>query len=573
MKRSLGLLACALPFFLAAACGGSDDGGASGAGGSSSVPAKYAPPPASSVVESGAVKIRREVFTIPGFAAPPNPSDPKGATPDELQRVRVVRWRVDADPPVPARAVVVLMPGFLGGGPSFDSLARGIVRRSKDGDALEAWAVDRRSNLLEDHHGNDVAEVLKNAELAKRYYVDEEEVEGKTFAGFKRQADLPFASEWGLETTVNDLRAIVSLVPQADRRGRVVLVGHSLGASIVEEYAAWDFAGTPGYSELAGLVLVDGGTGVEGAKELPDQTKYEKGGGAAPGGFGTAPGVTGVRASARYFELPLLGTAVYTGAAVVAMRALWAPKDVVADPERDGFLSTLMGGKVPKMTNRAALGLGFDDATNGLSFAAISCGKTTGPLVEYDSLLGGKLQQPSDLSQTYDWIEFDATDPKDATSLDDFGKVWFDGPGLDFAEWYFPQRLLIDAPMAGSLVLGDADWPVAAYGLRAQHGASMDLPIFGVPAALQGNDPAVFANLKKLVEATPIGPGRPAAGTPRTDPKAFDARAFGKLTHIDPLAGHDAPGSAVRDWQDALVAFARANSPDGGVVVPPKVGD
>ena len=39
----------------------------------------------------------------------------------------------------------------------------------------------------------------------------------------------------------------------------MVLGGHSLGASLTLAYASWDFGGGPGYKDLDGLVLIDGG--------------------------------------------------------------------------------------------------------------------------------------------------------------------------------------------------------------------------------------------------------------------------------------------------------------------------
>ena len=39
----------------------------------------------------------------------------------------------------------------------------------------------------------------------------------------------------------------------------MVLGGHSLGASLTLAYASWDFNGKPGYKDLDGLVLIDGG--------------------------------------------------------------------------------------------------------------------------------------------------------------------------------------------------------------------------------------------------------------------------------------------------------------------------
>ena len=233
-------------------------------------PVPYMPPPASTVVDASPVRIRRDVLHIEVPAPPPNPvAAQNGETPAANNRVRVVRYRVDSDPPQPARAIAVLMPGFLGGAGSFDPLARALVRRSTPDAAIEAWAIDRRANLLEDHHGLDVAEVRGDPELASNYYFGGSELEGRRFAGTLGQAQVAYMSEWGLATTIHDLHAVLDLIPQAQRKGHVVLIGHSLGASMAEEYAAWDFNGRPGYEDLAGLVLVDGTTGTEGSSTVP----------------------------------------------------------------------------------------------------------------------------------------------------------------------------------------------------------------------------------------------------------------------------------------------------------------
>lgn len=532
-------------------------------------PAPYTPPPESVVVEEGPVRIRRDVFLVPGVTPPPNPVT-GSATPAEYNAVRVVRYRVDADPPAPARAVAVLMPGFLGGAGSYDPMARAVVRRSKDGEAFEAWAIDRRANLLEDHHGLDVAEFRKDPEIAKRYYFEEEAAEGKTFAGFVDQAKVDYASEWGLGTTIGDLRRVIEIVAPAERKARVFLVGHSLGATIAEAYAAWDFDGKPGYGELAGLVLVDGVARQEGAAAPPlTEDEYMQGTGMGPGGF-APPGLDAIRKSTRYIALPLLGLKVYPVAAVAGMRALWTPTEITEDPYRDSaFLTLLSLSQVPRMTNRAAMGFAMDDASNGVSFAAVSCGESKGgALGEYDSLFGTKLVQPSDPTATYDWVEYDATSPREHTSLDDISRSWFEGPSLDFAEWYFPARLSLDAQAASTLVLKDGDWPLAAHGIRAIHGASMDLPIFAAVANLVG-DTAALDPLRALVQNVPIGPERPLAGTPRTEPDAFRVLDIIELTHIDPLSGTDDGGGDVTKWYDALTTWMTTNSPAGGVVLAP----
>ena len=531
----------------------------------------YMPPPTSTLVEQGQVAIRREVFLVAAPSPAPNPLlVESAATPPQYNFVRVVRYRVDTgtEPPRPARAIMLLMPGFLGGAGSFDPLARALVRRSLSDGAIEAWAIDRRSNLLEDQHGLDVAEVKQDPELARRYYFTGDEIEGRRYAGVRPQDELAFVSEWGLKTTVEDLRAVVRLIPQAERRARLFLLGHSLGASIVEQYAAWDFAGTAGYSELAGLVLVDGRSGIEGSAKLPfGEDDYVNG--VTVGSFGRV-GLSQIRQNDRYFVLPLLGGDVYPVTAISALRAAFSPTEIVSDPDRDVAMRVLIGRRdLPPMTNRAIVGFAFDESSCNLSFASVSCGQSVGgPLEEYSGVLGAKLLRPADPTATYDWQE--PLDDAQATTLGDLAKSWFSGPSLDFAEWYFPVRLTLDAMTAGTLTMKETDWPVARFGLRALHGAKLDLPIYALATQLAGKgagDPQAFESLRSLVSAVPIGPGRPLAGTPRSESAAFTVRADDKLTHIDPLMGHDRPGSRIQGFYQSLVEFMQKSSPHGGIVI------
>jgi len=187
---------------------------------------------------------------------------------------------------------------------------------------------------------------------------------------------------------------------------------------------------------------------------------------------------------------------------------------------------------------------------------------------EYDSLFGVRLLHPTDPAATYDWKDFDATAPAEHTALAELARSWYEGPGLDFSEWYFPQRLPADVAVANSLTLQESDWPAAEYRLRAFHGKAMDLPILGHAAGLMGGDVARFDKLRALVSATPIGPDRPLAGEARASEKAFATLGSPQLSHIDPLLGADAPGSAVAAWYDQLAAWAREHSPAGGVSVP-----
>ena len=70
--------------------------------------------------------------------------------------------------------------------------------------------------------------------------------------------DAKFVSEWGLKVQLGDLRRRRQRL-RGRRRREVILGGHSAGASTAVAYAAWDFGGRPGYREIDGLVLIDGG--------------------------------------------------------------------------------------------------------------------------------------------------------------------------------------------------------------------------------------------------------------------------------------------------------------------------
>lgn len=569
-RRAGWLLAAPL---LALACNASPDSPDSGGD-------PLTPPPDSTVVESAPVAIRREIFLVPGAAAPANPVTGASA-PAALNAVRVVRYRVDADPPKPARAILILMPGFLGGAGSFDPLARALVRRSTPDEPLEAWAIDRRPNLLEDHHGLAVAVARRDPEAARRYYVGGETVAGRRFADHPDAASVSYLSEWGLATTVADVRAVISLVPPGERLGRVVLLGHSLGASIAETYAAWDFPDGPGYRDLASLVLVDGVARVEGqAQPGITQDQYEQGGGT--GFSGPNPGLKGVRTSDPYTTLPLLGAGVYPITALTAMYAAWRPQQVrtaAEDPDRSGVLTLLLSAReLPAMTNRAALGLAFDRGSCGLTFAAVSCGAPSGgPMESYESpIFGGRLSRPADPKATYGWTEWSDAMPAGNTSLDELAATWFlwptptTGAGVDFAEWYFATRLPLDVSAANTLTLQEGDWPVKRHGLRAMHGRAMDLPVLALSASLVGGpsgDPKPFLPLRALLANAPLGAGRPLAGTARTDERAFRIVSAGGMTHIDPLTAADRSPGMGPAWYDLLAAWLRLHSPVGGVVV------
>ena len=158
--------------------------------------------------------------------------------PAELQKVGVLKIGRPA-----ASRVLVLVGGREGGAAVFGHTARNLAERSDD---LQVWAVDRREQNLADLSG-----FGRGAEEATEYYL------GGHYTA-REQADHLFAASWGVGVLVEDLRRVVLAASDGGRR-EVVLGGVSVGATAALLYAGWDFDGTPGYRDLAGLAVVDGG--------------------------------------------------------------------------------------------------------------------------------------------------------------------------------------------------------------------------------------------------------------------------------------------------------------------------
>jgi pimeloyl-ACP methyl ester carboxylesterase len=161
---------------------------------------------------------------------------PPGPGPAKYDRVFVKQLG-----PRGADTVLVLVPGTLGGAGNVVPVARDIVRRVP---RLQVWVVDRREQAFED------TSVFRTGDpqRAQEYYL-----------GFQYRrvlgTDARFVADWGLKLQLTDLRSVVSRARRGGRR--VILGGHSAGASTAVAYAAWDFRGRPGYRDLSGLVLID----------------------------------------------------------------------------------------------------------------------------------------------------------------------------------------------------------------------------------------------------------------------------------------------------------------------------
>lgn len=536
--------AYALAFLALAACNGSGN---------------TAKPPA---VDDG-VAVTRHV--VDSEAPPANPAT-GDKTPAELNKAVFLRY-ASKTPPAEVKAILVLAPGFLGSANDFDYLGRRMVQRSAG--AIEVWALDRRSNLMEDHTGFDAAEAAGDPDIAAEYYFPRNgeplAIDGKTFAGFRDEAELAFMSEWGLDMHLRDVLTVVNQVPEPLRKKIVFVGGHSLGGYMTERFAAWDFDGDvstttdAGYNQVAGLVLLDGG-GESGENISADEWRdgYDM--------FGfPLPGVAGLRSGEgdRTIALGPLDRSLLVVFELVGMYAHYLPKAASTiwniTPSFNLAAGLLFGKQQFNASNEAVFGFAVDNDTEPVSIVQVSAGLPAGGAVERVDLdLGvfgssGSFLRPTDDAAFYTWEGFEAAG--ETTELDRFARMMFAGPS-DFVEWYFPARLPIDFQAVADLAVPVSTGTFADEArLRFAHVRRVDAPIFAV-AAGKGVAPEIssYDDLKALV-APVRGKTAPRSGD---DYKVVRAPTY---THIDVLAADDerAPNAYFSELSAWLLTQSRGS--------------
>ena len=220
-----------------------------------------------------------------------------GAHPEECDWIGYVRFRSANGPArsVDADAIMVIIPGFLGGAGTFDQVARNTVRAAAErGRPVEFWALDRRANCLEDHHGVHAGGACRQRVGRLRLLLERQGGRGQDLRGLQdgSRRGLPRASS-ALKRTVRDWNTIlVRGIPQpAHARAQGHLRGPlPLGGPLTAAYASWDFDGKEdtqddaGYNQCAGLVGLDTTLSVNG------EDSGVAGGGAALGLVGASGG-------------------------------------------------------------------------------------------------------------------------------------------------------------------------------------------------------------------------------------------------------------------------------------------
>jgi len=398
-----------------------------------------------------------EVHT-PGSGAPEEFPIPPGGkieqilgTGVDLNHVDYVRTRVASASGNP-RVILVLIPGFLGGAGTFDPIARDLVRTS--GGNLEVWAVNRRSNQLEDRRGGlhassmaeaaagDAAKIDQALAEGVRFYFPTSDVDGDGMpdgpftlpdalggnSDFIKlaQDDVRFGAYWGVDTYARDWRTLVLAARQVvGPEGLVIFGGHSMGTTWTGVFAAYDFDIGPGveagYQLVDGLLLFEGGGTRGPSASAPDEATYL----AAIDDL--VNDTTNVLPDSDIFLEDLFGfvNAVDIGAA----GELNGVAGTFAPTEPSVVQTTPLFGGIPinillqaPMTNRSLVGFFLDDefSTNGAfsaSFGFSANGTNAFNPIEF--LVPGDFYLAIDEGIRRTWIPFDSPrfDPADPNPL------------------------------------------------------------------------------------------------------------------------------------------------------------
>jgi hypothetical protein len=434
----------------------------------------------------------------------PEPAGPRPAACDWLS---YLRYRSADGPSASADAdrILIAQPGILEGAGAFDSVARNTVTKAAEqGVHIEFWALDRRSNCLEDRTG--IASGDQHS--AVDYYYRGKQVDGRTFDGYAGNAQLGWMAKLGIEQTVRDQYDLLTaeLPDQAQRKRKVLCGGHSLGGVITGYFAAADFDGNrattadAGYNQCAGYFALDTTVSTSLADlsgNLPDDTNLPDIG----LGYGVVQAGLDSGLLSRTLSAPvLLNPETMTLLGIAGMGALKAP-DAEADLPRylpsgvnieatnrflfskdtAAFLSGSPAVKDFRLSNAAVLGALMDDNSVPLAFLQTSVGFFDGGPVADKSfpVANGGDQQPGQYGTAYKaipdrpqgplytWRNYDRVGDPDDPGYRSADGTPFTGAGeevtdvrqlarslaeqpLDFTEQYFPTKLVTDIQLATS---------------------------------------------------------------------------------------------------------------------------
>ncbi len=378
-----------------------------------------------------------------------------------------------------AKNVLILMPGTFGGAGDFTPAAKALVKKDR---TLQVWALDRREQALEDTSmlEKGVKGEATPQEVFDYYLVDSILGDGYKFVD---TSAMDYAENWGMKTVLNDTRAVVKRARKAGKR--VALGGHSVGASLAISYAAWNFHGRPGFKDLDGLVLIDGGLlGSFDPYNLPQaQEAMAKIQDETIGPF-----------SRLIEDLPAETAGLFAG--VGGLFAKVAPNEPATELQNYPVLPDNLKPPYPA-TNQGLFGYDFDRDTSPpeLSSLHVNAGH-----------LAPEGPGPAD------WVDGGITSIK--TLADTFSQQ-----PVNAVDWFFPTRITIDANGADQMRQNS----VAKYlGLRLKYTGKVNLPFYVIQT--DDTDGDVLKGARNWLKRTK---------TPKRQTKLVNADP--RMSHLDPL--------------------------------------
>ncbi|MFE7902840.1 hypothetical protein ACFU3E_36160 [Streptomyces sp. NPDC057424] len=434
----------------------------------------------------------------------PESAGPRPAACDWLS---YLRYRSADGPAASADAdrILIAQPGILEGAGAFDSVARNTVTRAAEqGLHVEFWALDRRSNCLEDRTGI----ASGDQHTAVDYYYRGKQVGGRAFGGYAGNAQLGWMAKLGIEQTVRDQYDLLTaeLPSQAQRKRKVLCGGHSLGGVITGYFAAADFDGNrattadAGYNQCAGYFALDTTVSTSLADlsgSIPDDTSLPDIG----LGYGVVQAGLDSGVLPRTLSAPvLLNPETMTLLGIAGLGALddlegesdlprYLPSNVNVEAtnrflfskDTAAFLTGTPSVKDFRLTNGAVLGALLDDNSVPLAFLQTSVGFFDGgPIAdksfpvanggdEQPGLYGTAYKAIPDRPQgpLYTWRNYDRVGAPDDPGYRSADGTPFTGAGeevtdirqlarslaeqpLDFTEQYFPTKLVTDIQLSTS---------------------------------------------------------------------------------------------------------------------------
>lgn len=466
--------------------------------GAGSAPASAAPVPGkttSARVQSAApgAKHVRETFVRVYDPLP----EKAGAHPPACDWITYLRFRHADGPRIASRAdaIATLMPGYLGGAAYFDQVARNtILAAAKRNRHVEVWALDRRSNCLEDDRGVNAAARAKDAGIAYGYYFGGQEVDGRAFPGFAEGEDVEFLREVGIEQTVSDWHTVLTrgIPSQKVRARKVICGGHSLGGRITGAFSSWDFDGDPattrdaGFRQCAGYAGLDTRFTLDPSSGFPSPSPQTVLG--VAGDAQNSPNENTTPLTPETFQLPaIFGVGAFFTPEATDLLAELPSTPNIETAQRLLFsrnaLTFATGPSIREFTlsNEAVLAGIFDDNSAPLSFLRASLGFLTGgPVADknFPTPSDGTYGIPSDPeTPVYRWETYEevgapghelvlneAGEPytsreSEVASLRELARTQFEAPA-NFIEQYFPRRLSADVDALGN---GDRSGGLANY--------------------------------------------------------------------------------------------------------------